>query len=119
MTPGWTEPLDPPVRVRAGDPHDGDRGHGAGQEGHPHRGPRKGRNHSQLLTARIGRFRVRVKSAAIGRKFSFANRVVNEWNSLPVWVVNSLSVNDFPAGLLIKAAFTIVLPPNNEAAEPV
>ena len=29
------------------------------------------------------------------RKFSFAHRVVNEWNSLPARVVNSLSVNDF------------------------
>ena len=29
------------------------------------------------------------------RKFSFSYRVVNEWNSLPEWVVNSTSVNCF------------------------
>ena len=29
------------------------------------------------------------------RKFSFAHRVVNEWNGLPAWVVNSESVNGF------------------------
>ncbi|KAJ8039177.1 hypothetical protein HOLleu_16814 [Holothuria leucospilota] len=29
------------------------------------------------------------------RKFSFSHRVVNEWNSLPEWVVNSTSVQCF------------------------
>ncbi|KAJ8031291.1 hypothetical protein HOLleu_27976 [Holothuria leucospilota] len=29
------------------------------------------------------------------RKFSFSHRVVNEWNSLPEWVVNSTSVHCF------------------------
>ncbi|KAJ8032594.1 hypothetical protein HOLleu_26156 [Holothuria leucospilota] len=29
------------------------------------------------------------------RKFSFSHRVVNEWNSLPEWVVSSTSVHSF------------------------
>ena len=29
------------------------------------------------------------------RKYCFSHRVVNEWNSLPEWVVNSISVNCF------------------------
>ena len=29
------------------------------------------------------------------RKFSFCNRVVNLWNTLPDYVVNSVSVNNF------------------------
>ena len=29
------------------------------------------------------------------RKYSFSHRVVNEWNDLPGWVVDSSSVNNF------------------------
>ena len=68
MTSGWTEPLDPPVRVRAGDPHDGDRGHGAGQEGDPHGGGHGGLgHHGQLPAAGLGRFRVRGQRSTHGR----------------------------------------------------
>ena len=33
------------------------------------------------------------------RKFSFSHRVVNEWNSLPEWVVNSTSVHCFKVNI--------------------
>ena len=33
------------------------------------------------------------------RKFSFSHRVVNEWNSLPEWVVNSTSVHSFKVNI--------------------
>src|SRR6266496_3525803 len=33
------------------------------------------------------------------KKFSFGNRVINEWNSLPDAVVNSVSINDFKGKL--------------------
>ena len=33
------------------------------------------------------------------RKFSFCNRVVNLWNTLPDYVVNSVSVNNFKNNL--------------------
>ena len=45
------------------------------------------RGHSKKLVKRFSRLDI--------RKFSFSHRVVNEWNSLPGWVVNSTSVNCF------------------------
>jgi len=33
------------------------------------------------------------------RKFSFSNRVVNTWNSLPNWVVSANTTNTFKARL--------------------
>ncbi|KAJ8045519.1 hypothetical protein HOLleu_08544 [Holothuria leucospilota] len=33
------------------------------------------------------------------RKFSFSHRVVNAWNSLPEWVVNSTSVHCFKVNI--------------------
>jgi len=32
-------------------------------------------------------------------KFSFGNRVCDEWNKLPMWVVNVESMNDFKGNL--------------------
>ena len=45
------------------------------------------RGHSKKLVKCFSRLDV--------RKFSFSHRVVNEWNSLPEWVINSTSVNCF------------------------
>ena len=33
------------------------------------------------------------------QKFSFSNRVVNTWNSLPNWVVSAITTNTFKARL--------------------
>jgi len=44
----------------------------------------------------IGNF---LKSNLNAVKFSFGNRVCDEWNKLPVWVVNVESMNNFKLNL--------------------
>ena len=42
------------------------------------------------------------------RKYSFNNRVINIWNSLPDYVVNIHSVNSFKRGLILVAPRAII-----------
>ena len=40
------------------------------------------------------------------KKFNFGSRVINEWNNLPEYVVNSSSINDFKGKIDHYLAFT-------------
>ena len=49
------------------------------------------RGHDRKLVKKRGRLNI--------RKYSFGLRVVNNWNTLPDWVVNAKDVNDFKGKL--------------------